>query len=70
MRKTFSITNKSVLTKLDTVDNQSKYIQELILKDIIENGELEDYRETVDATIMHILGQIEGIIKLLREVDK
>jgi len=68
MRKTFSITNSAVLSKLDRVDNQSQYIQKLILKDIISCGEIEDYKETVNATIMNILGQVEDVVKLLQEV--
>lgn len=68
MRKTFSITDKTVLSKLDRVENQSRYIQSLILKDIIASGEIDNYKETVNATISSILEQVEDVVKLLREV--
>lgn len=68
MRKTFSITDKAVLSKLERVDNQSQYIQQLILKDIISSGEVEDYEMTVNATINTILAQVEDVVKLMKEV--
>lgn len=68
MRKTFSITDKAVLNKLERVDNQSQYIQQLILKDIIASGEVEDYEMKVNATINNILAQVEDVVKLMKEV--
>ena len=68
MRKTFSITDKAVLSKLDRVDNQSQYIQNLILKDIMASGEFENYEMTVNATINNILAQVEDVVKLMNEV--
>lgn len=68
MRKTFSITDKAVLSKLERVDNQSQYIQQLILKDIIASGEVEDYEMKVNATINTILAQVEDVVKLMKEV--
>ena len=44
IRKTFSITDESVIKKLDSVDNQSLYIQTLILKDILNEGGLNEYK--------------------------
>lgn len=68
MRKTFSITDKAVLNKLERVDNQSQYIQNLILKDIIASGEVEDYEMKVNATINTILAQVEDVVRLMQEV--
>ena len=65
MRKTLYITNKLVLNKLDQVDNQSQYVQDLILKDILVNGDSTDYKDTVNSTIESILKQLDTIRSLM-----
>lgn len=65
MRKTFSITDQLVLDKLDKVENQSKYIQNLILKDIALNDDFNDYKETINETITKVLDDIKGIVDIM-----
>lgn len=65
MRKTFSITNKQVLDKLDTMDNQSKYIEELVLKDIHDKYGGIEFERAIYDTIDSILLEIDSIKKAL-----
>lgn len=60
MRKTFSITNTLVLKKLEQVDNQSEYIQELILKDILSGNGVE-FEKSINDTLDQLTMQIESI---------
>lgn len=61
MRKTFSITDEKVIDKLKEVDNQSKYIERLIRKDIKFPKGLDDF----DAGILYAT---ENIYKLLDSI--
>ena len=65
MKKTLYMSNKLVIDKLNQVDNQSKYVEGLILDDILRNGSQTDYKKTVENTIESIFIQIETIRKLL-----
>lgn len=55
-RKTFWISNKDVLDKLESVENQSKYVTDLIINDILRNdGVLEkDIQDTLNDLIKKI----------------
>lgn len=61
MRKTFSITDEKVIDKLKEVDNQSKYIERLIRRDIKFPKELGDFEAG-------ILYATENIYKLLDSI--
>lgn len=70
MRKTFSITDKQVLDKLEEVDNQSKYITELILKDIYDGYGGIEFKKCIFDTLESIIMQVEMIKKACVDRDK
>ncbi|MEG0086551.1 MAG: hypothetical protein RR090_12765 [Niameybacter sp.] len=63
MNKTFSLTNSIVLKKLKEVDNQSKYIEALILKDIISCYGGVEFEQRIDEVLDLLILQIDEIRK-------
>lgn len=66
MRKTFSITDKEVLDKLEKVESQSQYIQGLVIKDIYTNDSSSDYEDGVLMTI----NMVERCLKVIKDSVK
>lgn len=66
MRKNFYITNEAVLKKLASVDNKSKYITNLILKDIEQSQKISliDKNE-----IIKIVQEYLGVKNNKEEID-
>lgn len=63
VRKTFSISNEEVLEKLEQVENQSQYVQDLILRDIISSETQNQYYTGVIHALLAMLESLD----LLRE---
>ena len=62
VRKTFSISNKDVLEKLEQVENQSQYVQSLILKDLLNDEANTEY----EIGVIHGLSMVQESLDLLR----
>ena len=58
IRKTFSITDEDVLRRLDAVDNQSQYVQMLILRDILD----ESGRKQYEAGLIHATDVVRDVL--------
>ena len=65
MRKTFSITDEKVIDKLKEVDNQSKYIERLIRKDIKFPKELDDFDAGILYATENIYKLVDSIISIV-----
>lgn len=63
MRKTFSITDNEALDKLDQVENQSNYIQTLILRDIYDTYGVKQYEVGMMIALKYIQMAIDTIKK-------
>lgn len=63
MRKTFSITDKEVLDKLDEVESQSQYIQGLVIKDIYTRDASSEY----ESGVLMSITMIEKCLKVIKD---
>ena len=62
IRKTFSITDEDVLRRLDMVDNQSQYVQMLILRDILD----ESGRKQYESGLIHATDVVRDVLDAIR----
>lgn len=62
-RKGFYISDELVLKKLSKVKNQSKYIEQLVLNDILQNGMDGDVLKN-DIDMLHLLGRQVELLRL------
>lgn len=60
-RKGFYITNRLALEKLDEVDNQSEYVENLILKDVYSDFGGVEFEKKVNDTLDALIIQIDEI---------
>lgn len=70
MRKTFWISSKTALDKLEQIDNQSKYVTELILKDVATSYGGLEFEQLTISTLENIMIQIDMIKKACIEKDE
>lgn len=66
MRKSFYTSNKDVLEKLDTIENQSQYINTLILNDIYRNSSEKQFclsEDTLDLLLKFLIEMHNAIQK-------
>lgn len=63
MRKTFSITDKEVLKKLDDVESQSQYIQGLVIRDLYGDRTESDY----EAGVLTTVEMLEKCLKTIKD---
>ncbi len=63
MRKHLNFTDESVLQKLNSVENQSKYVQDLILKDIATQSSDNAF----DAGVLKSLDMMEAFLNVIQE---
>ena len=70
MRKTFWISQKAALDKLDKVKNQSQYVTDLILSDIAKSYGGLEFEKLVTDTLENIMIQVDMIKKTCLERDE
>lgn len=69
-RKGFYINDSLVLNKLDQVENQSAYVENLILKDIYSNFGGVEFEARINETLDMLIMQIEEIRKTVNDKKK
>lgn len=69
-RKGFYITNKLALDKLDMVENQSEYVENLILKDVYSDFGGVEFEKKVHDTLDMLIMQIDEIRKTVNSKQK
>lgn len=67
MRKTFWINDDSVLKYIESQKNQSKYITDLIRKDMMCDKREINIRESFEQNIINTIGGINKQIEIIRK---
>lgn len=64
-RKGFYINNPLVLDKLDQVENQSAYVEELILNDVLKEGVTTDIKIKIESRIDRLFAELNEVKEML-----